>query len=65
MEQEPGYSLAVLKRCINWLQQALSALPTLAPALGPRQAKDIKDSLFQLREGIIEIRNQLKNGDNL
>jgi hypothetical protein len=61
---EVGYVLAILKRCMSWLNQALHACQALhQSAATPQRRKafeHIRDSIFQLRNGIVEIRMKLR-----
>ncbi len=63
-EPETGYVLAVLKRCLNWLNEAVGACQELMTA---EEDKDqlvalahIRGSAFEIRDSITELRRQLK-----
>ncbi len=63
-DPETGYVLAVLKRCLNWLNEAVAACQQLAeleqdPA---QQAKLVRmrSSIFEIRDSITEMRRELK-----
>jgi len=61
---ETGFVLAVLKRCLNWLNEALRACQELHEANAEAQHragfKKLNDAIFQLRDGIVELRMNLK-----
>jgi hypothetical protein len=61
---ETGFVLAVLKRCLNWLNEALGACQELYEATrDPRLRagfRKIQAATFQLRHGIVELRRNLK-----
>ena len=63
-EPEPGFVLAVLKRCLGWLNEAVGACqllmelerdPDQRAALG-----HLRSSAFEIRDGIVELRRELK-----
>ena len=63
-EPEPGFILAVLKRCLNWLNEAVGACQKL---MEQEEDQDqlaalahLRASAFEIRAGIVEIRRQLK-----
>jgi hypothetical protein len=63
-EPETGYVLAVLKRCLNWLNEAVGACQTL---MAVEEDPDhlaalahLRSSAFEIRDGITELRRQLK-----
>ena len=63
-EPEPGFILAVLKRCLNWLNEAVGACQKL---MEEEEDQDqlaalahLRASAFEIRAGIVEIRRQLK-----
>ena len=61
---ETGFVLAVLKRCLNWLNEALRACQQLHDAateahLRPPFRK-LQDEIFELRDGIVELRRNLR-----
>ncbi len=61
---ETGFVLAVLKRCLNWLNQALGACQELYESTADPQHragfKKLQAATFQLRHGIVELRRNLK-----
>lgn len=61
---ETGYILAVLKRCINWLNQALGACRELMTREeDPDQLAALahtRSCIFEIRDGITELRRELK-----
>jgi hypothetical protein len=61
---ETGFVLAVLKRCLNWLNEALGACQELYEATRDPQLRagfrKLQAATFQLRHGIIELRRNLK-----
>ena len=63
-EPEQGFVLAVLKRCLNWTNEALGGCNQLLVAeLGTDQAtalEQLRSDIFELRDGIIEMRRLLK-----
>ena len=63
-EPEAGYVLAVLKRCLNWLNEAVGACQKLmATEEDPDQLaalEHLRGSAFEIRDGITELRRQLK-----
>lgn len=64
-EPETGYVLAVLKRCLNWLNEAvgccqqLMALEEDADQLAALAR--LRSSAFEIRDDIIELRRELKS----
>lgn len=63
-EPETGYVLAVLKRCLNWLNEAVGACQEL---MTTEEDSDLlaalahlRSSTFEIRDGITELRRQLK-----
>jgi len=63
-QPETGFVLAVLKRCLNWLNEAVGACqklmelerdPDQRAALG-----HIRSSAFEIRDSIVEMRRELK-----
>jgi hypothetical protein len=63
-EPETGYVLAVLKRCLNWLNDAVGQCQELMsqeqdPARLAALA-DLRFSAFTIRDGITELRRELK-----
>lgn len=63
-EPETGYVLAVLKRCLNWLNEAVASCQELMAAEeDPDQLAalaHIRSSAFEIRDGITELRRELK-----
>jgi hypothetical protein len=63
-EPENGYVLAVLKRCLNWLNEAVGACQELMTMeQDPDQLaalNHLRSSAFEIRDGITELRRQLK-----
>jgi hypothetical protein len=63
-EPETGYVLAVLKRCVNWLNEAVGACQMLMSAEeDPDQLAalaHLRSSAFEIRDSITELRRQLK-----
>lgn len=61
---ETGYILAVLKRCINWLNQALGACRELMTreedADQLAALAHTRSCIFEIRDGITELRRELK-----
>ena len=61
---ETGFVLAVLKRCLNWLNEALGACLSLHEATNdPARRRDfikLQAAAFQIRHGIVELRRNLK-----
>jgi hypothetical protein len=64
LEPETGYVLAILKRCLNWQNEAIAAcqqLIDLADDADQQQAlAHLRQSIFALRDGIIQLRRELK-----
>jgi len=63
-EPETGYVLAVLKRCLNWLNDAVGHCQEL---MGKEQdpvrleaIADLRHSAFAIRDGITQLRRELK-----
>lgn len=63
-EPETGFVLAVLKRCLNWLNDAVGAcLELIAMEKDPdhRAALEhLRSSAFEIRDSIVELRRELK-----
>jgi hypothetical protein len=63
-EPETGYVLAVLKRCLNWLNDAVGSCQELMAAEeDPDQLAalaHLRSSAFAIRDGITELRRELK-----
>jgi hypothetical protein len=64
-EPETGYVLAVLKRCLNWLNEAVGACQELmATEDDPDQLAalvHLRSSAFEIRDAITELRRELKS----
>lgn len=63
-EPEAGFVLAVLKRCLNWLNESVGACQQLMELeRDPDQRaalEHIRVSVFEIRDGIVELRRELK-----
>jgi len=63
-ERETGYILAMLKRCLGWQNDALAACSELVAAANDpdhgRALEALRDSIFQIREEIVNLRKELK-----
>ncbi|MEI8038780.1 MAG: hypothetical protein WCJ14_10350 [Verrucomicrobiota bacterium] len=63
-DPEPGFVLAILKRCLNWLNVAVGACQQLmAEENDPDQLAalaHLRSSAFAVRDGIVELRRELK-----
>jgi hypothetical protein len=63
-EPEAGFVLAVLKRCLNWLNLAVGACQSLLEVENdPEQRnalQEIRRSAFEIREEIVQLRRELK-----
>jgi hypothetical protein len=63
-EPETGYVLAVLKRCLNWLNEAIACCQQLMTTEeDPDQLAalaHLRSSAFEIRDGITELRRELK-----
>lgn len=61
---EPGFVLAILKRCLNWLNEAVSACQELiAVETDGEQRKsltELRASIYEIRDSITELRRELK-----
>jgi len=59
-----GHTLAILRRCLNWANEALAALNELmeAPEWSDRQEllSDFRAALFSIRDGINDLRKKLR-----
>ena len=59
-----GYLLAITKRCLNWANEALSALNDLDAmeehAVHRPHFESWRAELFKLREGVTDLRNELR-----
>jgi hypothetical protein len=63
-ERETGYVLAMLKRCLGWQNDALSACTELIGVADDpdhsRALEALRDSIFEIREEIVNLRKELK-----
>lgn len=63
-EPEAGFVLAVLKRCLNWLNEAVGACQQLIDMERDADQKaalnHIRTSAFEIRDEILELRKELK-----
>jgi hypothetical protein len=63
-QPEPGFVLAVLKRCLNWLNEAVGACQQLLEQendLDQRAALEhLRATAFEVRDDIVELRRDLK-----
>ena len=63
-EPETGFVLAVLKRCLNWLNEAVGACQELiAVEKDPDHRlalEHLRSSAFEIRDAIVELRRELK-----
>lgn len=63
-EPEAGFVLAVLKRCLNWINEAVGACGELLAAAEDRDGRaaleSIRAEIFAIRDGITELRRELK-----
>ena len=63
-EPEAGFVLAVLKRCLNWLNDAVGACQQLVDIEQDRDQKaaleHIRSSAFEIRDSIVALRRELK-----
>jgi hypothetical protein len=63
-EPETGYVLAVLKRCLNWLNEAVACCQQLMAIEEDRDQlaalAHLRSSAFEIRDGITELRRELK-----
>ncbi len=63
-EPETGFVLAVLKRCLNWLNEAVGACQELI--IGERDPdhraalEHVRSSAFEIRDSIVALRRELK-----
>jgi hypothetical protein len=64
-EPELGYVLAILKRCLNWLNEAVGACQEIMTheedADQLAALAHLRSSIFEIRNGIIELRRELKS----
>lgn len=63
-EPETGYVLAILKRCLNWLNEAVGACQELMTCEEDADQlaalAHIRSTIFEIRDGITELRRELK-----
>ncbi|MFT3990203.1 MAG: hypothetical protein QM680_02220 [Luteolibacter sp.] len=63
-EAETGFVLAVLKRCLNWINEAVGACQEILNLeTDPDQKaalERLRASIFEIRDGIVELRRELK-----
>ena len=63
-QPETGFVLAVLKRCLNWLNEALGACQELHETAGEAakraEFKKLQAATFQIRDQIVELRRNFK-----
>ncbi|MEM1083014.1 MAG: hypothetical protein AAGI48_02745 [Verrucomicrobiota bacterium] len=63
-EREAGYVLAILKRCLNWQNDALAACGRLIEAESDhdkqRALEALKDEVFAMRQQLTDLRKELK-----
>lgn len=63
-EPEAGFVLAVLKRCLNWINDAVGACNELIEAEEDADQiaalEHLRSDVFEIRDGIIELRRELK-----
>ena len=63
---DTGYSLAVSKRCLNWINEAFAALQELGmlpefKGVGREELlNNWRKALFALRDGIVDFRRELQ-----
>jgi hypothetical protein len=59
-----GYTLAILRRCLNWANEALSALNELVESPAWQERLDLlaefRAELFALRDGMTDLRRELR-----
>lgn len=60
-----GYALAILKRCSNWCQEALSALEPIRQHLPASETNAINTDLLGLRAEIQGLRDKIKKTGKL
>ncbi|MGV3662898.1 MAG: hypothetical protein ACO1TE_22120 [Prosthecobacter sp.] len=62
--ENKGYTLAILRRCLNWANDALAALHELMEVPAWKDRKDVLDEfrteLFALRDGMTDLRKELR-----
>lgn len=63
-EPETGYVLAVLKRCLSWLNEAVGACQELIAVESDMDQRaaliQLRSSIFEIRDGVTELRRELK-----
>lgn len=63
-EPEAGFVLAVLKRCLNWINDAVGACNQLIESEEDADQvaalEHLRSDVFEIRDGIIELRRELK-----
>ncbi|MFD2255436.1 hypothetical protein ACFSSA_02000 [Luteolibacter algae] len=63
-EPEAGFTLAVLKRCLNWINEAVGACNDLTEDESDSDQlaalNHLKADIFEIRDGIIVLRKELK-----
>jgi hypothetical protein len=63
-EQESGYVLAILKRCLSYHNEALADCIELIRTCDSEEKQQslnaIRDSIFEVRDQITELRRELK-----
>ena len=63
-EPEPGFVLALLKRCLNWLNDAVGACHKLIEVEQDADQlaalEHIRATIFEIREAIVELRREMK-----
>ncbi|MGB6220625.1 hypothetical protein [Haloferula sp.] len=63
-EREAGYVLAILKRCLSWLNDALAACGRLIDSESDndkaRALEALRDEVFSLRQEMTDLRKELK-----
>lgn len=63
-QPEAGFILAVLKRCLNWINEAVGACNQLIEAEKDTDQiaalEHLRSDIFSIRDGIIEIRRSIK-----
>lgn len=62
---EPGFVLAILKRCLHWLNEAVSECQELIAVEEDPVAKEsligIRASIFEIRDGVTDLRREMKS----
>lgn len=61
---QTGHTLAILRRCLNWANEAMTALNELAEAPDWKDRQDLlndfRSELFAIRDGITDLRKELR-----